>query len=518
MGGSPRDATFSPLCGQLLETAPIVTVLFLVAFAAVLLPRRRVSALQIFTVAALFAFYFPFVLYLSVQLSFPWALGVALTVPGLMFLNFMRQIVGPALGVLGGTLAVVVYQLFPTLTAFAGWNRGLVLLCVGTVTLFVVVDLQRPRRDRSAMASAALVFAAAFLLPGPADAQSPLDSKSFPGAKQSEGGAAHIDRAVRVSLPAEWVRAESSPESVGVRRAPQPSTIVFGVADYSVRVEQRFVEIDARIPIEVLEVGELATTLFTEAIFLQESELPEFLRTPGVAPTIDVVATEHGQGVIELSYRAPLGLEGERFSALIPLARTPAGHIRLVAKSKRLDFQGARLWSSELVDEGMRYELGVAGHERLEIGWKASATGAAAGLGDPDPTQPAAESGANPQARTALDLYGIGIISAHHLSVLRSDGSAQHFAVYRLPAFAPEFVELRLPGASRVVSVVVDGHELDRPELEGDRCRVRLDADATSNGRGHELVLRLDLGRNPLAFLGAFDLELPDPGSTVPHE
>ena len=109
------------------------------------------------TIAAGYAFYFPLILYLSANLSFVWALIIAVVVPGVLLVNYARWLLGSNLAVLGGAIFLGLYQVFPTLAAFAGWNRGMVLLCLGVVTLAVLINLQnRALKQRGAVV--ALLF------------------------------------------------------------------------------------------------------------------------------------------------------------------------------------------------------------------------------------------------------------------------------------------------------------------------------------------------------------------------
>lgn len=118
---------------QLLEIGPLVSLLFMISVIAVICTRRKLSALQVLTISAGYGFYFPLILYLSAKFRFPLALIIAGLAPGLLLLNYARWLLGFRLGVLGGIVFLALYQIFPTLAAFAGWNRGMVLLCLGVL-------------------------------------------------------------------------------------------------------------------------------------------------------------------------------------------------------------------------------------------------------------------------------------------------------------------------------------------------------------------------------------------------
>jgi hypothetical protein len=121
---------------QLVEIGPLITLLFLVSVIAVVLTRQGLTAVQMFTISAGYALYFPLILYLSSRFTFAVALALAAVVPGALLVNYARWLLGGKAGLLGGPLFLGLYQVFPTLAAFAGWNRGMVLLCLGVVTLW----------------------------------------------------------------------------------------------------------------------------------------------------------------------------------------------------------------------------------------------------------------------------------------------------------------------------------------------------------------------------------------------
>src|SRR5205085_8764661 len=128
------------------------------------------------------------------------------------------------------------YWIFPTLAAFADWNRGLVLLCLGVVTLWVLVDLQN-RALRQARAALALL--ALMALPT---------------------GASAAD--IQVLLPAELSTTAASVKRENV------SVIAFGPALYQVRMEAGHFEIEARLPFTILRAGETPVSLFSAPVHL----------------------------------------------------------------------------------------------------------------------------------------------------------------------------------------------------------------------------------------------------------
>ncbi len=85
---------------QLLEVGPVVSLLFMVGSMAVVFTRRRPTPLQVATICAGYAFYFPLILYLSAKFTFPVALAVAFVVPGDIVLpaEFHTQVESSGLG------------------------------------------------------------------------------------------------------------------------------------------------------------------------------------------------------------------------------------------------------------------------------------------------------------------------------------------------------------------------------------------------------------------------------------
>jgi hypothetical protein len=463
---------------RLLEIGPLVALLFFAAAIPLAATRARLSTLHVFGVAAAYGLYFPLVLYLSVMLPFRWALAIAVLVPGLLLVNHARLLLGRRLGIPCAVIALLVYQLFPTLTAFAGWNRGLVLLCIGTVTLFVLAHLS----NRSLRLQPAAALSACLMLPSPASVL-------------GGGGGAHAH--------------EPANEPAAVAREPLP-LVSLGIVEYHMRLEPRFVEVEASVPVQVLRPGDGPVRLFSDALYLREALLPTFLRLAGTGPGLEVLVPGEGAGLVRLRYRVPVAVSGERLSASVPLARAPAGRVLFECDREGLEFQGASLWSSTTADGRTIHELGTSGGDRLEIASLATAERASPAAVEPAP-ELAAEL-ASAEARS--DLYGIGIVAARHLTVVGSDGAALHFAAYSLPPSSGDAFELVLPAGAGVLSATVDGLEVERPLVVDGALRIPLDV--RPEGRGpHEVALRIDLGRLPLGFLGTLELELPRPAATT---
>ena len=147
---------------QLLEIGPVICLLFLLAVSAIILARQPLTALQLLTIAAGYALYFPLMVYLSSRFSFPVALVIAAVVPGALLVNYARLLLGTRCGLIGGTIFLLLYQVGPTLAAFAGWNRGMVLLGLGVVTFAVLINLQNQALKRKVAAVAVALLGLAW--------------------------------------------------------------------------------------------------------------------------------------------------------------------------------------------------------------------------------------------------------------------------------------------------------------------------------------------------------------------
>src|SRR5205814_396741 len=148
---------------QLVEIGPLISLLFLLTTTAMILSRQGLTAIQVFTISAGYAFYFPLVIYLSSRLSFPIALSLSFLVPGALLLNYSRWLLGGSLGLMAAGVFLALYQIFPTLAAFGGWNRGMVLLSLGVITLGVLINLQNKALRRRVIAPAAATACLALL-------------------------------------------------------------------------------------------------------------------------------------------------------------------------------------------------------------------------------------------------------------------------------------------------------------------------------------------------------------------
>jgi hypothetical protein len=149
------------------------------------------------------------------------------------------------------------------------------------------------------------------------------------------------------------------------------------------------------------------------------------------------------------------------------------------------------------LETGTRYEIGVAGEDRLILDWR-----------------DATEAGPGPNRPGDEGFYGIGLSHAQHLTVINSDGSCTHFAEFELPAFQTGEFRLRLPVGARLISASVNGVEVEAPSIEDRWCRLRL-APRPSQPTAHRLSFRLAYPLTPLGFLGSAGLTLPEVALTT---
>lgn len=454
---------------QLLEIGPVVCLLFLVTVSAILLARQPLTALQVLTIAAGYALYFPLILYLSARFSFCWALLIAFVVPGALLVNYSRWLVGGKPGWFGAPVLLALFQVFPTLAAFAGWNRGMLLLCLGLVTLAVLINLQNQSLRRQAMAAAALLLW--LLVPC--------------GASGGE---------IQVLLPAELAGQNS-----GLTREPTNSLVAFEPAQYQVREEANHFRVELQLPFQVLRAGETTAPLFNLPVYLEESQMGpagnEPARLVTVSNRLALFTPSAGPGTVRLVYRVPiLNHDGKR-RAQIPLACGPAGNVQLESARDDWEILSGSLWAKNTADKKNVYDIGVAGDDSLVVE-----------CGDQPGTSPPP---AGARVEAAKEFYGIGLTRAQHLTVIASDGSCTHFSEFEVPAFQNGEFRMKLPAQARLISVSVDGGEISSPTVEDQLCRLRLPA-REGQQTSHRLSFRLAYPPVRLGFVGTAELALPE--------
>ncbi len=463
---------------QLLEIGPIVCLLFLLSVSAVILTRQPLSAVQLLTITACYALYFPLILYLSVRFSFAVAVLIAAVVPGALLINYGRWLLGPRLGLMGGTVFLALFWVFPTLAAFAGWNRGMVLLCLGVVTLWVLINLQNQALRRKA-AVVALLFLFACPL------------------------ATHAAE-VQVMLPAELAPRLPEPKKEII-----PSVVAFDPIQYRVRHDTGSFHVDAEISFHVLRAGDTTVPLFNVPVHLTDAQVtsPEtnLAAVVTVSNRLSLFVQKTGAGTLKLAYRVPLeNREGKR-RAQMPLLAAAASSVRLESPRDDFEILAGSLWAKETNDKATVYDIGAAGEDLLVAEWSEQPGRAPA----PRPgIAPGALATGKP-GDTAKDFYGIGVTRAQHLTVVNSDGSCTHFAEFEVPPLQGAEFRMKLPDQARLVSVSVNGNEVNSPAVTDQLCVVKLPP-RDAQQAAHRLSFRLSYPTLRLGFIGSADLKLPE--------
>ena len=448
---------------RLLDIGPLISLLFLLAVGAVLVARQRVTPVQLLTIAAGYAFYFPLILYLSANFSFHWALIIAVAAPGILLVNYARWLLGPVLGLLGGVVFLGLYQVFPTLAALAGWNRGMVLLCLGIVTLAVLINLQNRALRRGAVVALLLV-------------------------------ALNVTAAdVQVILPAEL--ASKVPEHKPETKSAQ---IAFEPVQYQVRQEATHLRVEARFGLEVLRAGDVAVPIFAAPVYLHESNLEPadaaVARLVTVTNRLGLFAHTAGRGALRLIYRVPVQDREGKNRAEMPLVTGAPGKVQFESSHGNVEFLNGMIWAKSTADKTTAYEIGIAAEETLIVEWREQVSAGTLAPGKP---------------QSAMDFYGIGLTRAQNLTIINSDSSCTHFAEFELPAAQSDEFRLKLPAKARLISVSVNGAELGSPTVDDQLCRIRLPGRDAQRAT-HRVSLRIGCAPIPLAFIGNAELTLPE--------
>ncbi|MSR65649.1 MAG: hypothetical protein EXS18_07720 [Verrucomicrobiae bacterium] len=449
---------------QLLEIGPLVCLLFLLAVLAAILVRQPLTVVQVLTISAGYALYFPLILYLSSRFSFAWALIIAVLVPGALLVNYARWLLGGWTGVIGAVVFLALYQVFPTLAAFAGWNRGMVLLALGVVTLWVLINLQNQALRRGT--AAALI--ALLLLP----------SRSMAGE-------------VQVIVPGELLAKKTE---------PTPALISYEPAQYLIHQEATHLSVEVKLPLQVLRASDIPVALFGVPVHLSGSKLEtgeqEFARLVTVTNRLSLFAGKPGKGTLHLSYRVPVENREGKKRAQIPLLLGPSSNVRLESARNDVEILTGSLWSKSSSDKLVTYDIGVAGEETLVTEWRDQAGGA------PLPSEGAKE------------FYGIGVTRAQHLTVIHSDGGCTHFAEYEVPVQQAQEFRMKLPAGVKLISVSVNGTEIAAPPVESQLCQIRL-PNREAQQTAHRLSFRLNYPPVRLGFVGVEEIALPELFQTV---
>jgi hypothetical protein len=394
-------------------------------------------------------------------------------VPGVLLVNYARWLLGGKAGLLGGVLFLGLYQVFPTLAALAGWNRGMVLLCLGIITLAVLINLQNRALRQKAPALATLI--ALFVFP-------------------LHVGAAEL----QVILPAEL--ATKLPEP---KRESTNSQVAFEPALYQVKQEAGHFKIDVRVPFEVARAGESFVPLFSVPVYLQEQKIESgesnLARVAAVTNRLVLIPHRAGRGELRLVYRVPIDdREGKRRAAL-PLVLGVSGNMRLDARNN-FEILTGTVWDKTVTDKSTTYDIGVAAEETVVLEWRDQG-GTASGV-------------AGKQPGGTKEFYGIGIARAQNLTVINSDGSCTHFAEIEVPVSQSNEFPIKLPGKARLISVSVNGTEISSAQVTDQICRIQLPA-RDAQQVAHRLSFRIACAPIRLGFVGLAELTLPEVFQTV---
>lgn len=460
---------------QLVEIGPLICLLFLAAIVAVFQTRRGLTALQTLTISAGYALYFPLILYLSVRFTFAVALTIALLVPGILLLNYARCLTGHIGGLVGGVFFLLLYQVFPTLAAFAGWNRGMLLLCLGVVTLAVLINLQNRSLKNAAAAALALIA-----------------SLSTP----------HLQAAgVHMVVPME-VAAQIDTEGQKV----QP-LIHFGTADYRIAQRGSYFEVTASLPLEIIRPGNVPESLTSQAMHLQtvalEAEASTVAQLVTMTNRLALLANEPGKATLMIRYRVPILLESGKQVASVPLFSIASGQLHIESPRSSLDVIGGSIWNRTLSSDDPELtivEAGVAGEDVVLLEWSESTASSTAASRLPD---------------TDNQLYGIGLRQARHLTVINSDGSCTQFSEYELPATQRADLQIRIPTDARLISASINGTEISAPTVDAQSlCSISLPPRSAGTDQ-HRVSFRFALPPVQLGFLGTLSLSLPEAFQTT---
>jgi hypothetical protein len=298
---------------------------------------------------------------------------------------------------------------------------------------------------------------------------------------------------VQVILPADLASKLVEPQ-----RQSTNSQVAFEPGQYRIQQETTYFRVEARIPFEILRAGESLVPLFAVPVYLQEVkfEPADLARLVTISNRLALSPHHGGSGMVQLSYRVPMGGREPGSGLEIPLVLGVSGHVRLESGQNDIDVVNGITWASLKQEKVTVYEIGVAAEDTLVLKWRGDGKGLA----------PATVVGA---ATVGPDLYGIGITRAQNLTIINSDGSCSHFAEFELPVSQSDEFRLKLPAKTRLMSVSVNGNEISSPAVEEQVCRIRLPARGLQQ-TAHRLSFRLACSPVHLAFIGVTELTLPE--------
>jgi len=457
---------------RLLQIAPLVTVMFLVTLLAVISRGRTPRGVEVCILSSAFAYYFPLVVYLNANFAMGWAVPIAFLASALVLLNYLRFLLGGRHGLLFGLALLSLYQVLPTMMAFAQWDRGLVLLSLGSVSLFAVVSLQTRRlKDSMAPGTAALI------------ALCPLPLQ---------------DLDLRVSLPASLVpvaRDEAGEEE------PEPGELLMGIIDYDIEWSPTVIRVAATIPVESTGASPFQVGLLPPGTFLESMEAPDFLRCHVGHTGLLAHQTGAGRGAVVVRYLVAVTSNANDHAVTVPTVLGSVGSAELRASRSDLRFPDSPVWMKSSTEGATTWLLGF-GAEPVNMNWKSTA--------EPEPDVESEPPGvAPPPLAGVMQVHALQVTDVVHLTVLESDGRVLHFARFELPSqTAPEALEVVLPAGFELESMTIDEAIIEQPVVRDGLCLAPL-GERPQKPRTRVVSMRFKCARKEYGFRGRFDLELP---------
>jgi hypothetical protein len=301
---------------------------------------------------------------------------------------------------------------------------------------------------------------------------------------------------VQVLLPAEL--ASKLSESRSAVTNPQ---VAFEPAQYQVRQEFTHFRVEARLPFEVVRVGDAAVPLFDAPIYLQESKVEptESVRLITTTNGLGLFTQRAGAGSLRVVYRVPVASREGKNRVEIPLMPGLSGNVKLESARNNVEILTGTVWAKTTADKTTSYDIGVAAQETLVLEWRDDGSATLA---------------TTKQIESTKEFYGIGITRAQNLTIINSDSSCTHFAEFDVPVAQTDEFRLKLPPKARLISVSINGGEVSSPTVEDQLCRIRLPA-RDAQQTAHRLSFRIAYPPMRLGFVGLAELTLPEVLQTV---
>lgn len=477
---------------RLLQLAPLVTGLYLVALLALLTSKRKASSSEVALLGLIFGYYFPLVTYLCARFELYTSITIAFIASAVIMINYLRFLVGNRRGVIEGVVLLVLFQVIPTAMAFQQWDRGLILLSLGGIALLAIVRMQTARLQQSAMAVSAALLCLMVLQP--------------------EGQAARLQEQTGGSWKelAQPLEEPASPPGDGLDldRAQDPSTdgisnrqLITPLATYEVTMEDGYLKATAETQAEVLGHGQTTCEIMPGKTYISRMVLPKFLRPLPERKNLTLLLTGEGVGKLVLEYRSPIEKLGEARSCTLPLLKTVSGNMTLRSIHDGLTFYGGEVWSKKTSGQTTVYQVGLAGSPSLTVRWGGTPTVRWSGTPLPGSDRPPGPGFANADR--------IQVIQSSHLTTIHSDKRVNHLALFELVEYhSLRSLELQIPPEYEIVTLLAQGFSVTPPLITDGLCKIPL-ATCTEDPKSREIMLRLRKGLPPIGFRGTWEFLLP---------